>query len=166
MNCIMTKLKLLSIAVIGLLILNVCIVGFLFLRRPPARLQGPPPFEVDGPKNKIVEILQLDREQVVEYEKLIDQHKNAIKLLDDSIKETKSNLYKTLAEEDSFMKDSLINKLTTLQKEIETTHYDHFSKIRKLCKPEQLEHFNRLTHELANFFGSTKEDARPRMERP
>lgn len=162
----MTKLKLLSISVIGLLILNVCIVGFLFLRRPPAQLQGPPPFEVDGPKNKIVEVLQLDREQVLEYEKLIDHHKKAIKLLDDSIKVTKSNLYKTLAEEDSSMKDSLIIRLSTLQKEIETTHYDHFLKVRKLCKPEQLDRFNRLTHELANFFGSKKEGARPMMERP
>lgn len=162
----MTKLKLLSIAVVGLLILNLCIVGFLFLRKPPARLQGPPPSEIDGPRNRIVEILHLDHEQVLEYEKLIDQHKNTIKLLNDSISVAKSNLYHTLIGENLIAKNSLVNKIASLQKEIENAHYDHFSKIKKLCKPEQLEYFTELTAELSNFFGLARSTPQPQGRRP
>jgi hypothetical protein len=49
-------------------------------------------------------------------------------------------------------KDSLENKLGELQRQIETVHYNHFTDIKKLCKPEQLENFNALTHDLAKFF--------------
>jgi periplasmic protein CpxP/Spy len=152
----MSKIKLLSIAVIGLLILNLCIVSFLFLRkplRPHDRSNGRPPFEHGGPRNEIIEGLRFDSVQVRKYEILIDEHQESIKALNDSVRNVKSMLYQTLNAENNTAKDSLIEKLGSLQISIERTHYEHFAEIKKLCKPDQLSDFEALTKRLAGFFG-------------
>lgn len=149
----MSRERLLAIAVIGLLLINVCTVGFFFFAKPPHLPGGPPPFGRMEPKNQIVESLHFDQQQIVEYEKLIAQHRQTIRELNDRIHEAKSSLYQSLSNENGTVKDSLISKLGSLQKQIETTHYNHFKDIKALCKPEQLDDFNELTGRLAHFFG-------------
>ncbi len=156
----MTKLKLLTIAVIGLLVMNLGIIAFLFLRKPPLPPDGGASFGKEGPKKKIIELLHFDSKQVKHYEELIQQHQASIKSLRDEIQETKSVLYSALKEENSARKDSLTNQLGALQVKIERVHYNHFMEIKKLCKPEQLEYFNTLTGELADFFGAEREGRR------
>jgi hypothetical protein len=151
----MTKIKLLSIAVIGLLLINIGILAFLFLRKhvpPPDR----PMRGREGPKNIIIERLHFDKEQVAQYEKLIEQHQQNLQQLDGQIRMTKNQLYSTLATDNIAGKDSLANKLGEIQRQIESVHYNHFTDIKKLCKPEQLENFNALTHDLAKFFAPGK----------
>lgn len=150
----MSKEKLLTIAVIGLLLINVCTVGFFFFAKPPQQPGGPPPFGKMEPKNQIVESLEFNEQQVADYEKLIAQHRQTIRELNDRIQETKSSLYRSLASENNAVKDSLINTLGSLQMQIETTHYNHFKDIKALCKPEQLDSFNDLTGQLAHFFSA------------
>lgn len=155
----MSKLKLLTIAVFFLLPINFLLVGFLFLRRPPhAR-----PLDRIGPKNRIIEILHFEKDQVAQYEKLIGQHRTSIKLLTDRIQETRGSLYQTLQGEKATAKDSLINELGTLQKEIETIHYVHFIAIKRLCTPDQLDDFAKLTSDLADFFNPENRPAPPKQ---
>jgi periplasmic protein CpxP/Spy len=156
----MSKLKLLSIAVIGLLVMNLCLAGFLLLRKPPLPPVRGASFANDAPKKKIIELLHFDNEQVTQYEALIKHHRESIRTLRDNLRETKSNLYHTLNEENSADKDSLTNELGALQKKIEAVHYNHFMEIKKLCKPDQLGYFNTLTDELADFFNPEKEGRR------
>ncbi len=125
------------------------------------RPKGKPPMEQAGPKNIIIDRLHFDKEQTAQYEQLIEQHQSAIRTLNDSIKIAKNNLYQSLTDENTAGKDSLIAKLSLLQRKIELTHYDHFASIRTLCKPDQLEAFNNLTKELARFFGHKKKKGRP-----
>jgi periplasmic protein CpxP/Spy len=155
----MSKLKLLSIAVIGLLVVNLFIVGFLLLNKPPLPERAAP-FAKEAPRKKIIELLHFDEEQVKQYEELIRQHRESIKSLRDNLRETKSNLYQSLKEGNGANKDSLINELGMLQEKIETVHYNHFMEIKKLCKPDQLGYFNTLTDELADFFNPEKEGRR------
>jgi periplasmic protein CpxP/Spy len=157
----MSKLRLLSFAVIALLVMNLALVGFLLLRKPPLPPGERPSIAKEGPKSRIIEQLHFDADQVIQYQKLIDEHKASIKTLRDDIRGTKSQLYQTLNEADGGRNDSLIVKLGELQKNIETTHYNHFKEIKKLCKPDQLEYFNTLTDELADFFSPEKEGRRP-----
>lgn len=151
----MSKLKLLSIAVVGLLIINLCIVGFLLFRKPPHPREG-----AMGPKTRIIEMLHFDNEQIIKYENLIDRHQEKIKQLRNDMRDVKSRLYQTLNEEGADSRDSLINQLGILQKEIETVHYDHFVEIKKLCRPDQSEYFNTLSTNLADFFDPEKGGAR------
>ena len=114
-----------------------------------------------GPKNIIIERLHFDNEQVVQYEKLIEQHQYKLKELDERIRMTKNQLYSTLATDTAMSKDSLENKLGEIQRQIESVHYNHFTEIKKLCKPEQIESFNALTHDLAEFFAPGKNSLPP-----
>lgn len=153
----MSKIKLLSVAVIGLLVLNLCMVAFLWFRKPPP----PARLEQGGPKKIIIHRLHFDHRQVAQYETLINGHQRIIHLLEDSIRAAKNNLYKTLTTTNHPGKDSLINLLSHLQQQIELANYDHFESIRQLCKPDQLEDFNQLTEDLARFFAPKKNNMPP-----
>lgn len=165
----MSKIKLLSIAVIGLLAINIAVVAFLLLKQPPhprdghqgLGKEGMPPMEHTGPKNIIIDKLHFDKEQAAQYESLIEQHQIIMKSLNDSIKNAKNDLYLSLTSENAASKDSLIAKLGLLQRQVELTHYDHFADIKKLCKPDQLENYAALTKELARFFAPQKNNPLP-----
>jgi uncharacterized protein HemX len=153
----MNKTKLLSVAVIALLVLNFGILGYLFLsnkHEPNGRKM---------PREIIIEILHFDENQIVKYEKTIQEHQKLIRKLDSSIRKTKNELYQLLNEEkiDSSQKDSLYLKLANYQKQIETTHFNHFLEIKKLCKKEQLDDYEYLTGELSRLFSRPR---RPKHE--
>jgi periplasmic protein CpxP/Spy len=156
----MSKLKLLSIAVIGLLLINVAVVGFFILKRPPAPPFGRPPLAGEGPKKVIIERLDFDAAQIAAYEKLITAHQNSIKGFEDSIRLLKNQLYQTLTIDNFYGRDSLINQLGSLEMSIEQTNYEHFTAIKKLCNPDQLDKFNKLTNDLARFFEVGKKKRR------
>jgi periplasmic protein CpxP/Spy len=158
----MSKIKLLSVAVIGLLAINIAVVGFLLLRKPPMPPKGMHQAEEKkGPKQIIIDKLHFDKDQVVAYEALIVVHRESVKELKDSISDTKNNLYQSLKTETFADKDSLINLLSALQTRIETIHYEHFAQIKNLCKPEQMGDFNKLTNELAFYFTTEKKATPP-----
>jgi periplasmic protein CpxP/Spy len=157
----MSKIKLLSFAVGGLLLINAGIVAFLLLRKPSAPMEGRPPAKREGPKKVVIERLHLDKDQITSYEAIIVEHQKLAKGLKDSISNTKNALYQSLKAETYTGKDSLINLLGTLQKRIESVHFEHFTQIKKLCKPEQVEDFNKLTNDLAIYFTTEKKAVPP-----
>jgi periplasmic protein CpxP/Spy len=148
----MSKIKLLSIAVIVLLLTNAGIVTFLLLNRRPQTMKEMHPEKREGPKKIIIERLHFDSTQVAEYEAEIVNHRKMVRQLKDSISDTKNTLYHSLTTENFAGKDSLINLLCELQKRIENVHYDHFAQIKKICTPAQQEAFNKLTTDLAFYF--------------
>jgi len=152
----MEKTKLLTIAVIGLLLLNLATLGFLFLNGPKGH--RPP---MDGPQQGrpkpreiIIEKLHFDAAQQKEYDKIIQWHQGEIRRLDKNIRQTKNELYSQLMlpEVTIKTKDSLIAVLNSYQKQVEQTHFKHFEDIKKLCHPNQMEDFNDLTEELSRIF--------------
>ena len=146
---IMNKTKLLSFAVIALLLLNFGILVFLFLSK-----------DKDGPRGRkmpreiVIEKLHFNDNQIIEYDKKIKIHRETITTLDDSIKVVKNELYQLLNFEtvDLVKKDSLYSKLANYQKQVETTHFNHFLEIKAICKKEQLADYNDLTKELSSLF--------------
>ena len=150
----MDKIKLLTFSVIVLLILNIATLGFfIFSGNQSEGFNGKP-----KPREIIIHKLSFDEQQVKAYEELIHWHRVNIDSLQEQIRDTKQKLYSELAkpEIDSKDKDSLVNKLANIQKEIENTHFKHFQDIKKLCKKEQLDRFNDLTKELSKIFSKPK----------
>ena len=147
----MDKIKVLTVAVVALLLLNFGTLGFLLLagpkhdRRPPHR----------EPKEIIIDQLQMDATQQTAYQKLINSHRGTIDRLDHQSRSTKNELYLQLTQKtvDIKAKDSLIARLANYQKEIEETHFKHFQDIKNLCTPEQMNRFDDLTEELSRIFG-------------
>ena len=147
----MEKTKLLTIAVIGLLVINFGTLGFLLLNGKGHRL---PQAGRQKPKEIIIEKLHFDEAQQKDYAKLIKWHRGQITTLDGNIREAKNELYSLLLQPETNLKakDSLISVINLNQKQIEQTHFKHFEDIKKLCHKDQMDDFNELTEELGRIF--------------
>lgn len=142
----MDKIKILTYAVIALLVLNLATIGFVVSK--PRDRHRPEPREI------IIEKLHFDETQQKEYEQLIYWHRGQIRQLDEKIRETKKELYAQLIknEIETKTKDSLITSITVYQKQIEATHFRHFQDIKKLCRKDQMQNYTDLTSDLSKLF--------------
>lgn len=141
----MTRTRLLSIAVVVLVLMNMATLGVLFFREPP----HPEHRKHEGPKAIIIERLKLDEGQVASYEELIRDHRSKIDELDKRMMELRARLYDV---NDPQSADPIIDLIGETQGEIERVHTDHFGRIRALCRPDQLPSFDALTKDLAGCF--------------
>ena len=145
----MSKTRVLSIIVIVLILLNIGLMAVFIFNKPP----HPRHFEGNGgPKQIIIERLHFDEEQITAYEDLINEHREDIETKEIQLREAKEKLYALLATDNQANKTILINKINSIQKEIEENHYNHFLEIKKLCNADQLNDFNDLSTELARLF--------------
>ena len=145
----MNKIKFLKIAVGSLLLINLGLIGFLFL--------GPhhPPHH--SPKAFIIEKLHLDKEQTLQFEVLIDEHRSKRKEMHQEILYLKNELYKTLTAEGKIAEQEvLINELGKVQEASEKINLAHFSALKKICRPEQLKNFDALMEELGELMKPPK----------
>ena len=155
----MERTKLLTITIIGLLLLNFATLGFLFMsgprghKRPNERPEGRP-----DPREIIIERLHFDVNQQKEYDTIVQWHKGEIKILDENLRSVKNELYFQLKQPqvDVKIKDSLIAVINSNQKQIEETHFKHFTAIKNLCHKDQMEDFNELTEDLSRIFVPNK----------
>ncbi|WP_395062852.1 hypothetical protein [Flavobacterium sp.] len=154
----MNKTKLLSFAVLALLLLNFGILGFLFFSKDKEGFNGR-----KMPREIVIDKLHFDKNQTVTYGKMISKHQETIRNIDDSIRTTRNQLYKLLNAEtiDSSKRDSLYEKFAGFQKQIETTHFNHFLEIKSICKEAQLDEYKDLTQELSTIFNNRR---KPRNE--
>jgi len=160
----MDKIKLLTYAVIGLLLLNVGIIGFLFITRSNRNPEG----NHRRPKEIIAEKLHFDVNQIEKYDSIIHIHKYKIDSLDSKNREIKSALYSQLKLPvvNTIVKDSLITLFLSNQKRIEEVHFQHFQDIKSICKASQLQDFNSLTQELGKMFSNQNRKPRKFEGRP
>jgi periplasmic protein CpxP/Spy len=147
----MNKTKLLTFAVVALLLLNLATLGFLVFS---AKTNHPNSFRRPQPREIIIEKLDFDANQQDQYVELIGRHRQEINKLDDQIRNSKQELYLQLTKQNINIKakDSLINNIANTQKQIEEMHFSHFQDIKKLCRKEQINDFNDLTEELSKIF--------------
>ncbi len=103
----MNKTKFFIGTTVVLLIVNLLLVTFIFLRKPPKH-------HPEGPKYIIIERLGFNENQIKEYESLIDEHRKQIRAADERISSLKSELYLGLKTQnqntDSSMKLQLFKK--------------------------------------------------------
>lgn len=145
----MTKVRQLKIAVISLILINLATFSFFFFMAPPPPKQAP--------KQIIIEKLNLDAQQIEDYEFLIARHQTAIKPAEERICAARNELYVLLKAETSPVEiENATQQITTIQYEIETIHFNHFLALKNSCKTNQLENFYDLTSELESLFRPNK----------
>lgn len=146
-------MKLLTLVVTGLLLLNFGTLGFLFFKKDPRpeRNRRPPHEE---PKYIIIRRLHLDEAQQAAYQGLINEHRSHVNELNRQSMDLKNELYGLLRQEkpDTVLASSLIRQVGEKQEAMEHVNFEHFQQIRTLCKPEQLPAFDSLAKELAAIF--------------
>jgi protein CpxP len=144
----MSSIKFYKVVSLLLLISNIVMLYFL-LRMQPAHT-----FHPDQPRNEIIEKLQFSTTQVQEYDKLIHQHRTAVRAENKKIVVLKSELYHWLAAPtiDSIKIKECISKLGIIQQDIEMIHFNHFLSIKALCTSQQMPQFNALSKEINEVF--------------
>jgi periplasmic protein CpxP/Spy len=152
----MSKVRLLSLALGLMLLINLTLIFLMFFGRPEGPPRGPLAGGRGEPRHVIIRRLHFDERQITTYEELIRKHRIALRELEGEIRKTKTALYKTLSDEHQIGRDSLENHLGVLQRNMEGIHYNHFAEIRTICRPDQVLDFNALSRELAGFFDPAK----------
>lgn len=145
----MSKQRVLIISVWALILLNIGVVLFFTLNKPPhpGMHGGTRPFEV------ISDRLDFDDTQKESFEKLIEDHKSTIHAYDDSIRMAKDGLMSLLKSDMKGLPRNYQDKIAQYQAKIEQAHFNHFVEIKNLCRPDQLPKFDAMIDELPMMFG-------------
>jgi hypothetical protein len=157
----MNNSKLKSVALVVLVLINLVLLSFILKNNHHAK-DTQFKHKHQQPKDFIIQKLNFDDNQISLYEIEIQKHRSEISRLEDQIKSSKQLLYSLLKTNNSIKSDSLIEDLAALQKKIEITHFDHFLKIKSICKPNQRNDFEELTTELSKLF--SKEHPKPKHD--
>jgi Spy/CpxP family protein refolding chaperone len=149
----MNRTKLLTIAVVGLLLLNLGTLTLMMFKQTGPHPVGSPHCG-EGPKKIIIERLNFDEEQQKQYEVIIKDHQFKMKELNRKSRELHDELYSllTAADIDKTKSDTIIQQIAKNQKELDNLNFDHFQKIKAICKSDQLERFNGLVIDLTHLF--------------
>jgi protein CpxP len=153
----MRKQTLLTVAVIGLLVLNFAILSMFYLNRQKQPLVPIGPIENVPPPEKIItERLKLDGAQQQAFEKLKKDHQEKIKSINEDERKLHDELFDLLKEDlpNQTKADSLISLIAENKKKAEQITFNHFADIKKLCTSgEQKELFDEFIDELGKMIG-------------
>lgn len=147
----MNRTRFYQVVIVLLLVSNLLLVFFCVW---PARRHG---HDADSPRDIIIRKLDMDKEQVRLYDRLIQKHRSEIAERDRQMMDCKNTLYALLPmDAQPATTDSLTTAIAAIQKDIEQIHFEHFLQIKALCRPEQLPAYEELSHEIAAIFNHPK----------
>ena len=158
----MKQLKLYKLSTWILLILNLCIVGWVFLKKN----SGPPRGPKDG-KKQAIDILKLDQQQNDAFLRLASQHMNQMKDLDAQQRTLLYVYFKNVFDTDKVSNsDSLLNNVQHVEmQKIEST-FQHFKDIKSLLSTDQHAHFEEfMEHALEMILSKRKKNPPPPKEK-
>ena len=127
----MSRNRIYILVIVGLLLINAILLVFVLVNKPKPFQRNSDSSE--GPKAYIIKKLELNNEQIEDYELLIQEHREGVNAIDNKIRKSKKQLYKLLNVNDSELKkDSLLNQITTYQLLAEKLHFDHFISLKPM----------------------------------
>ncbi len=129
------------VAMIGaLLLLNLVTLGFLWFRKPPM----PPGHRGEAAAEYLIAEVGFTPSQVAEYRVLIQEHQVNMHSINDSIRYHKLLLFNNLTINDSTVTLLESSTIAAFQTALERNTFNHFSKVRALCSPDQVVRFDKV----------------------
>jgi len=153
----MRKEKLLWLTIIVFAVLNVSCLAFILLER-----NSRPPHRVD---KIIIKGLQLDDNQIIKFEGLKHQHRQAMVQIDVEMKQPMEQYFGLLSQSggnNQHTKDSLEALIAGLYKEKLDVTYSHFADLKAICRPDQQKKMEEIMPLLMQIMGQEKKDGPPR----
>jgi protein CpxP len=141
----MEKTRTLTFLIIAMMILNAAVLGFIWLERPSHPSTRRSPVEND-PGVVLAQYLGFSPQQKQRFDSLRSGHHELVVLYSDSLKSLKEGLYHRLMENDSAGAVPVIQAIGNLHQSIEWVTFDHFSRVRLLCLPEQRTLYDPMLH--------------------
>ena len=149
----MNKIKFLTVGLILLLVLNAVTLFILFhvhlsQRKHEKNGEG-------GPANFIIESLKLDVNQQKQFADLRHQHQDFAKGVHEEEKRLHDAYFDLLKTDnpDKTKVDSIATLMAAHQKELELFTFDHFQKLRAICREDQKKLFDQTIDEIAKQVG-------------
>jgi len=144
----MKDTKILSIAVVLLLLVNIALVIFMVKGR-----KGPGRWDDDrNPFAMMVKELDMTEQQQTDYKSQKEEHFKIIRPLFDSLRSAKTAFFALTRETN--VSDSVVNvysqRITDRQAEIDKLTFAHFKKVRGLFTPEQQPKFDTFVHKMTH----------------
>lgn len=157
----MEKTKLLTFAVIGLLILNTATLTFLWLNRhhPPQPGQGHDRNGRPPAAAFLINQLDFDENQTATYDRLRIAERKAKDSLQVVLREKREALFRGIVSNDT----SKIAEIGEIQMEFDRSTFRHFQEVRTLCRPEQQVKFDQVIGEVLQMMGNKMPPPRPRQ---
>jgi protein CpxP len=149
------KNKLVTWAIILLVIANIVTLGFFWAGRIQHMKEG-------SPKEFLAEKLKLDENQKKQYFDLAKEHHENAQKIREKIKISKDAFFDLLQKENisDSTKTAAAREVSLHLEELDLCTLEHFKKVRALCNREQKEIFNTVIHQI---IGAVNEPSRPNL---
>lgn len=149
----MKSLQFWKVLAIGGLLINGFILIFWILKPKPNELEP-----AIRPKNRIIQLLDFQPQQLIEYEKLIKEDQITVHQI-----HRKRAFFHKRSFEASLKKDQLnaLDSMLYYSKELEIQRMEHFENIYNLCNQAQKKVFDSHKSELYRMFAPTKPRYQP-----
>jgi len=157
----MSKIKFLTAGLLILLALNAVTLFKLF--QLPSDQKGRKEHTGEGPADLIIERLKLDAGQQKQFAELRHQHQDFTRNIHEQGKKLHDEYFALLKtdEPDKAKADSIAGLMASHQKELELFTFEHFQKLRAICRDDQKKLFDQTIDEIAKQVGRP-----PRPEGP
>jgi periplasmic protein CpxP/Spy len=142
------------------LLINAATLIFFWLHRPPPQGDRPPP-RGKMQQDKLIESLNFDENQQKTFEILRGQHRQAMDSFSREIAENRKILYEKMPLNDAKTADSLMVRIGYAQQKIEAVTFQHFTEVRKICRPEQQQKLDKMLLEVASIVSKPKGEKPP-----
>ena len=137
------KIKILSILVAVLVLLNVALLAYMWFAPHPMMHGVRPPHH--GPAGLVEQDLKFDDVQKERFEMMKHGHHESMMRLDDTERELHKLLYQKLIESLPVASvDTIIVQISALQRLRDSITYSHLIEVRQLCKPDQQKIFDEM----------------------
>jgi Spy/CpxP family protein refolding chaperone len=142
--------------IVALLLTNIAVLAyFLWIKQPEKRDRS----QDNRPKIDMVDRLRdsvgFNDEQVTQFKKLKDEHWATLKPMFDDMRKAKDSLFRLVSDPNA--NDSVIDKVSDViaqkQKALDLQTFNHFKKVRALCRPEQQEKYDSLVQRMFRKMG-------------
>lgn len=129
------------LVIIGILVLtNLAVLGYFLWYKKPPQARGGEGNREGWMTSLLKKEVGFDDSQIALYDSLKNQQKETIKPMFEQMRLAKENFFRLLS--DPAANDSLVQEasdaIAQQQKKLDLQTFDHFKKVRAICKPEQL----------------------------
>jgi periplasmic protein CpxP/Spy len=137
------KIKYLTIAVFALIAVNISLIAFLMLPKPP-RDHGRDGRMHNKGAEFLMNRLELTDDQKAIFEQDFKAHKSRKDSTDKIIWDKKRMIFKCAITGDSIRAQAIIQEMNDIHSANEMEMYNHFQKMKQICTPEQLDRLNKV----------------------
>ncbi len=133
----MNRNRFYQITITILIGINIVVLSFFLLRQGPKKR-----IPNHSIRKEIVELLQLEEDQITEFNRLADDHRNKMRRLEMTKVDLLSTYFGSIQDTSLLQqKEEVLVELQKIEREKLEVTYEHFKKFKEILNPEQTSEF-------------------------